>query len=770
MIKTSTNNFIDDTATDEDEAANNTYTFTLKETARDANEDGVVDADDFTVMVNNSTLKDERTITEPGYFVVTLDTGTTAGRGATHVVIHGKVPNNDIGDARSVVITYEYSEYDFVGATTPLNIAGSRVFHGPDREDLDEIGVDGVDSTAHELRIPLTTVDDAGEITFAYHVKDEPEKLVTVSSSSSQGTSDVTLDGVETGVRTAIFKSTAALVSDREFDLMDTASDEVDLLDDGAGEGDPVVSVMELSTSDTLDSARVLLLATQLGMATGDPAKDLVARLLPVSHEDTITVTYADKDVRGLSTGSIVKTAEVDMEAPVVTLVRPADKLYTKESTVTLQAEVVDTGAGVDQGDIVLVATAGVNLPGQQDQLKSPVASGFSVTGVPTAGIGEGAQKWAVLVTDKVGNTPVEDVVDADDCLPGSSGEDCDKGAGPIGVNEAARGAAGPETAIGQVDNPFVFTVDTEGPTLDNGKTGFSLKNAGVSSGESKESENKNKRDWVRVTFELGLGTAPIDPATVDANDFRVDGEVPVEAAVNSVAQDCNDAGKECKIAKGSAVYLKVAQLDTDARPKVELSGEIRDRSGNLRTGGSVNALADGLNPVLTVNTSEDISDSEVVITVSSSERLSGRPTVRLTETAPDDGVAEDTLGNPLAVVLQQGGTTSWEAEKSVVGNQAIKYYVVVEGKDPAGNTAKVGDDKPADDVVSFQLDSQAPTLVFKSASGKDLDDSKAKPKEGAVWIVGEFDEDEHADDKFRKVNVTAVTLTNLDTEEVDDG
>ena len=427
----------------------------------------------------------------------------------------------------------------------------------------------------------------------------------------------------------------------------------------------------------------------------------------------------------------------------------------------------MDTGAGVDQGDIVLVATAGVNLPGQQDQLKSPVASGFSVTGVPTAGIGEGKQSWAVLVRDKVGNTPAMDEVGADECLPGGSGDDCDKGAGPIGVNEAARGAAAPETAIGQVKNAFVFTVDTEGPTLDTGKTGFSLKNAGVGSGENKESENTNKREWVRVVFELGLGTAPIDPATVDANDFRVDGEVPVEATVNSVGQDCNDAGKECKIDKGSAVYLKVAQLDTDARPKVELSGEIRDRSGNLRTGGSISALADGLKPVLTVNTSADISDSEIVVTVSSSERLSGRPTVRLTETAPDNGVDEESLSNPLAVVLQQGGTTSWEAEKGVVGNQAVRYYVVVDGKDPAGNAATVGDDKPADDVVAFQLDSQAPTLVFKSASGKDLDDSKAKPEEGAVWIVGEFDEDEHADDKYRKVTVTAVTLTNLDTEEV---
>ena len=72
---------------------------------------------------------------------------------------------------------------------------------------------------------------DAAEVTFAYHVSDTPEKLVTVSSSSSQGTGDVTLDGVETGVRTSIFKSRAALVSNREFDLMDTASDEVDTLD-----------------------------------------------------------------------------------------------------------------------------------------------------------------------------------------------------------------------------------------------------------------------------------------------------------------------------------------------------------------------------------------------------------------------------------------------------------------------------------------------------------------------------------------------------------
>ena len=113
---------------------------------------------------------------------------------------------------------------------------------------------------------------------------------------------------------------------------------------------------------------------------------------------------------------------------------------------------------------------------------------------------------------DKVGNTPAVDEVGADECLPGGSGDDCDKGAGPIGVNEAARGAAAPETAIGQVKNAFVFTVDTEGPTLDTGKTGFSLKNAGVSSGESKESEKQKQARLGPDHLRVGARHCPHRP------------------------------------------------------------------------------------------------------------------------------------------------------------------------------------------------------------------------------------------------------------------
>ena len=97
--------------------------------------------------------------------------------------------------------------------------------------------------------------------------------------------------------------------------------------------------------------------------------------------------------------------------------------------------------------------------------------------------------------------------------------------------------------------------------------------------------------------------------------------------------------------------------------------------------------------------------------------------------------------------------------------NDANRYYVVVEADDQSDNAAKTGVAATEDDLLSYQLDGKAPKLVFIDAAGKDL--KKTKQEEGAVWIVAEFDEDEHDEDKFRKVTVTALTLMEKDTEEV---
>ena len=332
----------------------------------------------------------------------------------------------------SVQVTYEYSEYEFAedaaDVTTPLNIAGSRVFHGDDRENLDEKGVIGVNSGENTLQVAAGAVGAAAEVTFAYHVNDTVKDYVNVTSTSSQGAGDVTLDGAETGHRTSVFRSAVALVSSDDYNTIKTESERIRGLDAAGTEDtdngldaseDGEVDLAELLASEELTDILVRIedIIDEVGLESCvgdagvdtcevDSAEALVDRLLSVSHGDTITVTYPDKNARGASEGSVVKTAEVDMEAPVVTLVRPTDKLFTKEEAITLQADVVDTDAGVEREDIVMTATTGVSLPGSEDQLKSPIAGGFSVTGVPTTGVTEGKHTWAVLVKDKVGNTP----------------------------------------------------------------------------------------------------------------------------------------------------------------------------------------------------------------------------------------------------------------------------------------------------------------------------------------------------------------------------
>ena len=101
-----------------------------------------------------------------------------------------------------------------------------------------------------------------------------------------------------------------------------------------------------------------------------------------------------------------------------------------------------------------------------------------------------------------------------------------------------------------EADNPFEFTVDTRAPELSTGETGLYLKNPGVTTGTAKETEAGDNRTWVKVEFNTHDGTAPLDPATVSADDFRVDGLAPLDAKVNSRALG--------ETAKGEAVYLQV--------------------------------------------------------------------------------------------------------------------------------------------------------------------------------------------------------------------
>ena len=262
--------------------------------------------------------------------------------------------------------------------------------------------------------------------------------------------------------------------------------------------------------------------------------------------------------------------------------------------------------------------------------MESPIEDGYRVTAASQGTIAEGKKEWFVGVgMDKVGNVPASDIEETED------------------VNEAPKGAASPSRGGRQS-----LQVHRGHPGALSGrrKDGVSLKNPGVTSGTSKETEKENQSAWVRVTFDTGEGGAPLDASTVEANDFRVNDAAPLDVPMIN-ARDHMDG--TTKIAKGTAVYLQVGQLDSDARPEVELTGEVKDRAGNTRTEGRIANANDGLAPSLTVTLAADIVKDEMMITVSSTENLRTNPMVQLTETKPVMDVEIATPREPVGVVAE---------------------------------------------------------------------------------------------------------------------
>lgn len=744
-----------------------TYTYDLTEVARDrqssgngVGENGINDI--VSVVVNGRTAtagndgdtNAPNTSNDPWYTVTTKTPDddeaatTTPGGGITQVTLRRVTPQ---GVDNSVSVSYRMSEFDFApdvidGQTnaqvsdTPLSLAGSSVRYG---------GPAGTFTGANS-RVTLSTVSDtditttgdisgATVVTFAYDVKDSEKELVTLNTGSA---GDRKLDADETSANSNVFQVKVAIFSVEDYALINTEA--IDVTGNDAN-GNKKVEVSELNNTEGLSTteeaattaslaARVTAAATELDMADAT-ATDFLAKVIQARHGDVINVVYADAN----PSVRVSKTATVDLEAPVVTLIGPADNFFTNTSTVSFSVDVVDTGAGVpDSSDtnrrpkIEVYAGTGIALG---TQIRTPIVDGYRLTVNPDGGISEGTKRWFVSVRDKVGNEPVRNDPETD-------------------ANEAPKGAAG--LNVREADNPFKFTVDTRAPELSAGETGRYLKNPGVTSGNDQEEEKSNSRTWVKVEFNTHDGEAPLDPATVTADDFRVAGLAPLDAKIN--AKTHGDS------AKGTAVYLQVGQMDTDARPEVQLTGEIKDKAGNVRTQGRLTALSDGLSPILEVTPSADLAESEVAISISSSETLRSNPMLQITETKP---VKNKDLVSPTtqSVALTTGSLTRWTATVKNVTGQASREYVVVTGTDLAGNSATIGDATNEDDIVTFQLDDAAPMLKFVDADNKDLEDSKQD--EGAVWIVAQFDEDEHPDDKSRGVTVTALTLTDTDTDAV---
>jgi len=448
--------------------------------------------------------------------------------------------------------------------------------------------------------------------------------------------------------------------------------------------------------------------------AGADACAALTDKQLYVTDGDLITTSYADAS----PAATITDTGRVDLTAPVITLVSPGDKSHTSIGTPTYSVQVIDdvvadsASAGVTDTAIQFKLKDEGGGAGGADvtETRSPVTRGFQVSLLEAAARGEGALTWWAVVADKVGNVPASTVV---------------------GANEA---------------KPYTVTFDYTAPTVATAETGIGLKNVGATT----EAETTGTATSIKVGFTLGAAAktySPVDSATVSTADWLVAGVAPSAVSVN---------------AAGTAVYLTVATMATDAKPKVELSGEVSDKAGNKRTSGTVAAAADKLAPTMTATVAPGITKEKAVITVTSSETLVATPVVTIaTVAAFNEQAATPTVTST--------GVNTWTTEVAAVATEATKWWVKAVGTDINANATTIGDGTPATDIITLQTDLLAPLATVTPTS----------VEAGDVFLRVVFDEDEGKTDGnsargdqnatiytdgYKKVTLTSAKVKNTTT------
>jgi hypothetical protein len=482
-----------------------------------------------------------------------------------------------------------------------------------------------------------------------------------------------------------------------------------------------------LTLSETTPSSGIFTTTAQLTATlgdhnTGDPKK------VYVTDGALLTFTYNDES----PVASKTATARADLKAPTIALTGPTDASFTNVSALTFIVTVTDEAsadakaAGLTTTDVDNIVIGGVVSPALTPLLVGTNSFQVSYSKTLTA---QGLTSWWLPAKDKVGNTPVFVAPVA-----------------PATTPAAVKGAGDPANPTNEPAKPFKVSVDTAAPTViaANVTTGGKLTTA--TSGTTTTTTwgaAQTSRKNVTVRFDAGSGTAPLDAATLVAADWKVGGASPSSAAMDDT---------------GLYVVLTMAtDQATDAKPKVELATVgVKDKAGNTvaaLTGTSGITAIDDLSAVLTVTSDAALAEKSVTVTVESSEALGLAPTVSTTSTEPDAA----TVTGATAQTVTQTATTTWTAKFTNGTLGASKQYVVVSGTDTANITSIVGDDSPALDLVSFQVDDAAPTVTFADASLSAL--ATTNQEEGAIWIVSTFDEDDYTGDSYKTVTVSAMTL-----------
>ena len=632
--------------------------------------------------------------------------GTATGDGSTTIVI--EVTDDDLNVATTTSQTFTVGEDDnglifrrvalapFAGAS--ISGAGLTINDTDTTGDI-SVTVFGVSSQADgafSVNVKKLTTTSAGTFTLTYKgaetnntdtLDDDKQvvQLVTVSSNDQ----DVSLTLTESGVDSGVFRAAVNLVPPG------TADD---------GIGNPELAV--------------------------------------AANNDEITATYNDED----PDESVSYSVDVETIAPIVADHSPADGEISENTRPDFEANITDSGSGVDEDEVTLVVAkvsgAGGDKPVTQsvhinttprvDEIDDGQAVRESISGtfaqVDNADV---TYYWWYVAKDTAGNVGVSD---QEPTTSDGVDDSCDADAFDADATMSVSWRS--EVADGDYEgcDGFSYKVDVTDPRLVNARTGaWWDSDLDDGDGATEDDANKARDTSIQVVFSEDL-----DESSVQTTDFEVDGNEPLSVEV-----------------QGSNVFLTVPQLDPDEEPEVKLVSTVSDIAGRQERSGTIDEARDGIAASLDVSIAgtalsgdRPVTDDKVTITVSTNEKVS-QPQYTFWEVmnvSTSDGYSPST-GNTGVIPFKEGSTYEVEVKLPSKGLFSIRVFATDSNNSEnvasvGANHAPVTDDPDTEDDVEMRTafeDVEDALLIEKdtdvaggSTKGLALDPSKSAGEEDA--------------------------------------
>ena len=590
---------------------------------------------------------------------------------------------------------------------------------------------------------------------------DATQQAVTLKSTSDP--TGIELTATETSSTSGSFSVSAALIDSDDKEQIDNTITTANLDVTGvannvttAGDAvnddiDDLIFALDALSTDAGDKASAWITDTigdlnataYISIAVTDDIDALQAMYLEVSHDDVLSAVYADQST---SDASDTDTADIDLEAPVISGVYPAEGTYTDDESPTFTATFVDAGTGIDLttldvnilDDSTSNTTVHVCIPsGACTVSTDPVTDGYDMTFIgsttqlgATPGTGGPFYDWSVLIKDEVGNVATTD-------------------------DDDNTGANGLVSALDMIR----YTIDSDDPSLVSAVTGWTIE----LDADDEDSDNETddyievaNAEWIKLTFSESL-----DQDSLSTDDFDVTGADEPTELLTSGGEDIygdttGNGVANANLVDLKLVYIKVGTIDPDATPEVEVVDDIDDLAGNDVDEDDAEA-ADGIAPTLTVAVSDALGadEDEVTITMTSNEDvIAGSIAVVVRNEVAHAASANS--GNT-AVGMIKGSGNNWSGTFEI-GHSTV-YTITANADDEAENAAEEVD-------TTFEGDVAAAAVVIADSGATALH-SSTHTEEGSVWIVVTYNEVEYADDTFDEVTVTSVSLLNEDDEEL---